>query len=124
MTTPPWFAFIFWTFSLLASSFYGWKAFDIFDVDTSKKTKEHWGWWVHQVWFNFSGALVGWVAIWVVLQDSWPCLTERCTVNLTWENGFLLAAAFVGVTGHLPFAISGVLQAVKELALKAAGLGK
>ena len=32
--------------------------------------------------------------------------------------------AFVGVTGHLPYAMAGVLQGIKELALKVAGLGK
>jgi hypothetical protein len=30
MTTPLWFAVVFWMFSLLASAFYGWKAFEAF----------------------------------------------------------------------------------------------
>jgi hypothetical protein len=121
MNTPPWFAVAFWTLSLLGSAFYGWKAFEAFEVVTYKKK---WGWWVHQVWFNFSGALVGWLATWVVVQDAWPCLASTCTASLNWSNGVLLGVAFVGVTGHLPFAVSGVLQAVRELAIKAAGLAK
>lgn len=121
MNTPPSFAIAFWVVSLLASVFYGWKAFEAFDVATEKRK---WGWWVHQVWFNFAGALVGWLAAWVVVQDAWPCLTSACTATLTWTNGILSVIAFIGVTGHLPFAVSGVLQAVKELALKAAGLVK
>jgi hypothetical protein len=36
----------------------------------------------------------------------------------------LIAIAFVGITGHLPYAVAGVLGGVKELALKVAGLAK
>ena len=121
MSTPPWFAISFWTMALTGSAFYGWKAFEAFEVTTTGKK---WGWWVHQVWFNFLGALAGWLAAWVVVQDAWPCLGSACTASFGWSNGILVCIAFVGITGHLPFAAAGVLQAVRELALKAAGLAK
>jgi hypothetical protein len=118
---PEWVSYTFLTVGLLASLFYGWKACDVFDVSAKAKG---WAWRVHQFWFNLAGSLLGWAAAWFVARKTWQCLAVTCPAQLDWSDAALIAVAFVGVTGHLPYATAGVLQGIKELALKVAGLGK
>jgi hypothetical protein len=117
---PSWFNAIFAAVALLASAFYGLKAFDAFEVSAREKP---WAWCVHQVWFNFLGAAIGWVALWFVVHDVWRAAALG-QARVTLSGALLGVLAFVGATGHLPLALSGVLQGVKELALKALGLLK
>lgn len=121
MVLPEWISYIFLAVGLLASLLYGWKACDAFDVSAKDKP---WAWRVHQFWFNFAGSLFGWAAAWFVARKGWQCLAVSCPAQLDWSDAGLIAIAFVGITGHLPYATAGVLQAIKELALKVAGLAK
>ncbi len=53
------------------------KAFGGFKVDTNDKST---AWWAHQLWFNFTGAFVGWAAAWLVGRKVWGCLSS-CPVT-------------------------------------------
>lgn len=106
----------------IASAITAWKAFDGFAVPTTGKSL---AWWVHQVWFNFAGAFVGWTAAWVVGRKLWTCLPNCCdTTLLKWPDAALAFLAFVGITGHLPFATMGLIQGIVDLAKSALGLLK
>lgn len=118
---PSAFSIPFWAIGLLFSLFYGWKACDAFGVPTTDKP---WAWRLHQFWFNFLGSLLGWAAAWFLARRTWHCLAVACPAQIDWSDATLIAVAFVGVTGHLPYAIAGVLQGIKDLALKVAGLAK
>ena len=121
MILPNWFSNTLIFFGLLASLFYGWKACDAFEVDAKGKT---WGWRVHQFWFNFAGSLLGWIGAWFLARKGWQCVTLASPADLNWSDAGLIVATFVGVTGHLPYAVAGVLQGIKELAQKLTGLVK
>jgi hypothetical protein len=105
--------FVFWAIALVASFFYGWKCFEALEVGVDWK-KKTWAWRLHQRWFNFSGSLVGWGALWIVFRK--VCVYPS---PVRWFDVVLMAVAFVGITGHLPFATMGLLQGIKDLALKA-----
>ena len=121
MILPEWISYAFIAVGLLASLFYGWKAFYVFGVSAKGKP---WAWRVHQFWFNFAGSLLGWVAAWFVARKTWHCLMVSCPAQLDWADAGLIATAFVGITWHLPYATAGILQGINELALKVAGLAK
>ncbi len=109
---------VFWIVAVAASGFYGWKAADIFDVKT---TGRPWAWKVHQFWFNFAGAIVGWAALWSLLPRSYNCLTTTCIPEARLADALLFFLAFVGVTGHLPATVIGLVAGVKELVAKLTG---
>jgi hypothetical protein len=118
---PHWFVWLFWVLALLFSAFYGWKAFDAFD---DRPPGKPWGWWAHQVWFNFAGAVVGWAAMWFIVRKLWHVLATDSPADFGWSDGVLSALAFVGITGHLPYATAGLLKGIRELARKLTGLGQ
>lgn len=98
--------------------FYGAKACSIFEVDTSKKPMS---WRIHQFWFNFLGCLSGWAALWMLLdRHGWFLTGQPGEIGLS--DGVLLATAFIGMTGHLPMSMMGVLGTLGEAATKLIGL--
>ena len=46
-------------FGFISSIFYGLKAFKIFEVNSDDKSVS---WKIHQIWFNFLGSIIGWLA--------------------------------------------------------------
>jgi hypothetical protein len=121
MAFPVWLNYTFLAVGLLFSFFYGLKACDAFGVDAKGKP---WAWHVHQFWFNAAGSAVGWSAAWFVARRVWHHMAATPPAELSWSDAGFIAVAFVGITGHLPFATAGVLEGIKALALKVAGLGK
>jgi len=107
MLPPYWFIGV----SLAASVFYSARAFAIFHVSGKD---EDWSWWVHQVWFNFLGAIVGWAALWLLISKlRSTAATESVQID-GWDFG-LFVVAFIGVTGHLPRTLVGLVVAPGEL---------
>jgi len=48
----------------------GFTAFALLGVDARLLADASQGsgaWWLHQWWFNFAGALIGWIALWVLI---------------------------------------------------------
>jgi hypothetical protein len=119
MILPLWLTLIFGFIGLGASVFYAWKAYDIFTVNTAGKPQ---AWHAHQRWFNFVGAVLGWMAMWFVARKVYSCLAVMCPGHLDWSDAALIAVAFVGITGHPPYTLGGLLEGLRVLALKLAGV--
>jgi uncharacterized Tic20 family protein len=125
LNTPPNFALFLWVLALSVSALYGFKAFELHNMVSKKpdKNETEYNYVIgHQIWFNFCGALLGWIATWILLNDAWPCLHVACKVDLNWSKGILSAVAFAGVTGYLPNTLITTLQTMNEIALKLIGL--
>ncbi len=98
--------------AIVGSVLYGWKACEIFDVSTKKKDSEELqprSWRIHQFWLNFLGSLVGWVAAWALLRPLVACATGPCALSVSTSTVLLFFLAFIGVTGHLPWAVVGAI---------------
>jgi len=114
-----WFNSLFWFVGLGFSSFYGFKALTVFEVEPGSKPK---AWKFHLFWFNFVGSVVGWAVLWVLSRKVWLYLQAKSPDQVNpWDIAFLLVA-FVGITRHLPYALFGILRGINELAFKALGL--
>ena len=110
---------VFWVFAVVCSLFYGFKAPAIFSVPSSDWT---WPQKVHQFWFNFIGAMVGWTATYFLLFErlqvfGGQVVTEpRTLIAMDCVIGLV---AIVGITGHLPMTLAGVVQGFSALGLEA-----
>lgn len=81
--------------ALLFAVFFGWRSVYIFvhpDIYRIKK----WDWWLYQIWFNATGAFIGWVALYYISKTD--------ISNFGIEHFVALIIAFLGVTGNLPYA--------------------
>jgi len=98
--------------AVIGSLAYGFVAPTIFGV-VPKQTRWRIAWW-HQFWFNSVGAAIGWIAGWAVIVRWLGCHAFVCKDEPGAWTIVLAAAAFVGVTGHLPF----TRQSLREWAVK------
>jgi len=53
--------------------------------------------WIHQGWFNFVGSLVGWLALFKLIDQG--------GVEMDWGDMATALVAVLGITGHLPLAL-------------------
>ncbi len=67
-----------------------------------------------QRWLNFVGALIGWLVLWPLGLRYWGCLSSGgCpTASVGWWEVFGGFVAFMGITGYIPHAVIGPIQAV------------
>jgi hypothetical protein len=98
--------------ALIASLFYGCNALKIFDMPSEERSG---AWRLHQFWLHFLGSAVGWIAFWFLVPHVKDCLMRPCAPVFTSSDVVLFFLAFVGVTGHLPLAVVGVLFTVTNL---------
>jgi len=114
---------LFWLAAIVASLFYGIKACTIFEVAVAGKPT---AWRLHQFWFNFIGAITGWIAAWPLVGAAFVCANSGCPTEVSASSVALFLLAFIGITGHLPLAVFGLLGGLKELVAKllSAGGGK
>ncbi len=101
------------------SIFYASKAFEIFGPKNDGRPSS---WVFHQWWFDFLGSLAGWAALWLVIRRVVWSADQSQTIDLKASDGLLAIVAFVGMTGHLPRLIYGLVQSVDEIAKKLMGL--
>ena len=71
---------------------------------------------IYQVWLNFVGAAVGWIAIIVLYQDLAAQPTGRMVNALNWSHWGLALVGFVGIVGWLPATLSGLINSLTALA--------
>ncbi len=55
----------------------------------------HWSWWVHEIFINFAGSLIGWAAAYYIIF----CHKKVDTL----ADIFLVLVAMAGIFGFLPF---------------------
>jgi hypothetical protein len=121
MSLSLWLRLPFWAVALLFIAFYGWKARDIFQVE---RDHESWAYLAHQSWFNFAGSLCGWAAFWLeAVRISWYA-SSGAKLEFGLSDAALGILAFIGMTGLLPTTIVGLIQGIRDLAGKVAGVGK
>ena len=53
----------------------------------------------HQSWFNVLGSLIGWIALYFLLDK---VLNEKGVSNFGAEHFIALVIAYLGITGYLP----------------------
>jgi hypothetical protein len=106
--------------AVVASSLYAWQACSIFGVSAADKTR---GWKVHQAWFNFAGAMLGWAALYYAAYKAYWCLNTGCPVQLSIGDAAAMLVAFIGVTGHLPYTAMGIMTKLNELGAKLTSSG-
>ena len=112
MEVPGWFEIAFWSVAVVVSLFLGFFCFAIHGLDRkSYKLPAK----IQQVWLNFVGALVGWMALWFLVRQWWgawslPSLYPEVPVHWTWADFGLALVAFVGISGYLPYAVIGAIQ--------------
>jgi hypothetical protein len=111
MIMPCWFATGFWLFGAASCFFYGLKAHDALEAGAPS---DKWARRVHQFWFNFVGSVFGWGAAWFIAQK----VALGTFPSHAWSDAALVALAFVGITGHLPYAVFGVLTGLNDIAKK------
>jgi hypothetical protein len=98
---------VFIVIGLCFSTFYGWKAVDIF-VDTDQQfIKQKMllrSWRFHQRWVNFMGSAVGWSAGYYYIFLKLP----QSGFTFKIEDTILILIALLGIFGFLPNALSKV----------------
>jgi len=115
MAFPVWLSYTFCILGTLFSLFYGFKACGVFGIKSEGKPRS---WYIHQFWFNLAGSAIGWCTAWFVSLRVWHHMVNISPDDLGWSDAGLIAVAFVGITGHLPYATAGLLEGLKLLALK------
>jgi hypothetical protein len=112
-TIPLWFFVCYLVVSFSASLFYSLKAYDIFtDVKDIKDLK--WTQKLHQFWFNFLGSSVGWATAFFLVVKIFFITNPL----FLWTDIILGIIAFIGITGHLPRSIVGIVVSLGDLVSK------
>lgn len=104
--------------AVLGTAVYGFKCLRIFPVTPTPACG--WPTW-HQYWFNGVGAVLGWLAGWVVL-DRW-LLCTNCSHEPTGWTVLLAVIAFVGITGNLPTTLMHGIAAMRAVLERYFGRG-
>lgn len=101
------------------SSFYGFKASDIFGVSTVSKNGL---WKFHQWWLNFTGSICGWAILWILIPKAYSLFFHHSGISLNILDFVSIAFAYIGITGHMPMAIVGVVKALGNIFLGVLGI--
>ncbi len=116
-----WWPVMFVVIAFILSLFLGLNCLEIFDVDVKDQKSFPKSRRVQQIWFNFTGSLFGWGALWCLLQRA-SVILGQCspskTGQATWSDFALAFVAFVGVSGYLPYTAMGIVEALKLLVNK------
>lgn len=103
---------IFAVIALAMSAFFGFMACRIFGV----AWPDSWAGRLYQFWFNFTGSIVGWLALAIEVKRVLPQLETDAAPILSWVDAVLSLIAFGGVTGHLPMATMGIFVSTSRAA--------
>lgn len=99
--------YIFLIIGFCFSIFYGFRCFQIHAIEKGKlelETK------MHQWWFNFVGAAIGWLALFIFykslgqISDNWNNLANIASA-LNWNHYILLLIGSMGIVGLLPYTL-------------------
>jgi hypothetical protein len=106
----------FWGIAVVFSLCFGIYAVRIFV--SQEQTKKDWTWWFYQGWFNFAGAITGWSALYLLIVKFGRNYPDSVN-QLTFLDLVIVLIAFIGITGHLPYAVMGLITSLADLFAKA-----
>jgi hypothetical protein len=113
------FLIIYLIVAILFSLFYGLFACSIFIGDVKDKPS---AWKFHQIWLNFLGSIIGWIAFWPVINNTISYLKgNEGFPGFGWQQICLFFLGFVGITGFLPSAVVGLVTSLGKIAEKLLG---
>ncbi len=118
MPIPGWFIASFWGLALVVSFLLGIFCFyvHVITVPDDYPLAAR----IQQWWFNFTGALFGWTALWCLVLRVWSVWRVSSPSGRPMlSDVFLALVAFVGISGYLPYAVKGILDGLQDLALEA-----
>jgi hypothetical protein len=101
---------VFWVVAFLASLFYGTRATKIFNVNIDKMP---FSWKFHQFWFNFLGSLAGWILAYSFVPDIYDSIVNNSKFELSLARILIFILAFIGMSGHLPYAMMTIINYLK-----------
>ena len=115
---PLWFTVAFWAVAIVVSIVLGIWCFEIHGLNRKAFSKAAAG---QQIWFNSVGSVLGWIAVWCLARRAWTVgwLSAGSNGQATVSDFALAFVGFVGVSGYLPYATMGAIDALKVLTQKA-----
>ncbi|MCC4113727.1 hypothetical protein LLG90_00010 [Aromatoleum toluclasticum] len=121
MTIDTYVTGVYWMVAFIASALYGWHAVNIFKSHVGEREQQpHNAWCWHQRWSYFLGALVGWLALWLLIRKFGGCVFGDCAADVGVLDVVGAFVAFVGVTGHLKDTVVSLVSGIGGLAGKLA----
>lgn len=111
---PTW---LFWFIALVASLCYGYWAPEIFQVKATEKWPQPLR--VHRFWVNVFGTLTGWATLYYLLMMRLRVFDKAPNPDPGVMDIVLLIVTFLGVTGHLPYALVGITSGLDAVAGRA-----
>ena len=110
--------YIFCLVAVACSLFYGWNAVSIFSGPAGFSGSSTLVWRIHQFWFNFAGAFLGWMLLYKFCTLA-PALAPGHRIL---HKGLLGIGAYLGITGYMPATVIHIPRLAAEAAYKALGL--
>ncbi len=114
MAIPCWFITSFGVLALISSSLLGFFCIEAHNIKVPEgypRAARN-----HQRWFNFTGSLAGWLALWCLVRRAAGVWWLSSSSGQASVSDFALGlVAFVGVSGSLPYATMGAIHALQAL---------
>jgi hypothetical protein len=118
MPIPGWVIATFWGSAVVVSGLLGYFCLEVHNVKVPEEYPRAAR--IHQRWFNFTGSLAGWVALWCLVRRAGGVSWFSSSSGQATGSDFALAfVAFVGVSGYLPYATMGAVKALETLVAEA-----
>jgi len=118
MPIPCWFVASFGVLALVVSGLLGVFCLEVHNMPDRERYSPSRRY--HQWWFNFVGSLFGWAALWCLVRRVWGVWFFSSSSGQATVSDFALGfVAFVGVSGYLPYATMGAVNALQTLVAEA-----
>jgi len=90
-------------FGILMSLFYGCYAARIYYYAKRGDSpwQMHWSWRIHQFWLNFCGSFIGWIFLWVLVEN----YETPKTISMGLYQIFTVLLGVLGIVGFMPQAL-------------------
>lgn len=109
---------IFLIIALGFSLFYGFRCKQIWFPESLSITRDRW---LHEVWFNFTGSLIGWICIFAIYKSLSVFSWQTLVANILWQHIILFLIGLLGITGLLPYTLWCISRTANGLITKIFG---
>ena len=70
---------------------------------------------LHEVWFNFTGSLAGWICLYIIYKSLSVFTWQTIVINISWQHILLFVIALMGITGLLPYILMSISRTVDQI---------